>query len=212
MQVEQIEKPDDLYAPGAIEALIAFHHAQFGDARMEAGDEGDEGDEGEGTNGDGNGDEGSEGDEGKDEGEGGEGGEPKAKPEDELPEWARNELKRVRGEAANYRTKFREATEKLKEAKTPEEFEAATKAMAEVNERLEKENMRLKVGQRFKLPADLIEVLKGDTEEEVEEHAKKLQQYAPVEQRKGLKGGVDPTEDDDSESDPRKLARLSPRR
>jgi hypothetical protein len=36
-------KPTDLRAPGAIDNLLAFHKARFGDARMEEGGEGDEG-------------------------------------------------------------------------------------------------------------------------------------------------------------------------
>ena len=38
------QRPLDLHAPGALDALIAFHRAAFGDARMEADDSGGGGD------------------------------------------------------------------------------------------------------------------------------------------------------------------------
>ncbi|MGZ6852474.1 MAG: hypothetical protein ACXVGC_00165 [Mycobacteriaceae bacterium] len=44
-------KPTDLGAPGAIEDLLAFHRARFGDARMEEGTGGEGGNEGEGGDG-----------------------------------------------------------------------------------------------------------------------------------------------------------------
>ncbi len=45
--------------------------------------------------------------------------------EDDLPDWARKELAKVRNEAAGYRTRLRDAETKLSGAKSPEEFEAA---------------------------------------------------------------------------------------
>ncbi|WP_411089566.1 hypothetical protein [Streptomyces sp. 061-3] len=45
--------------------------------------------------------------------------------EDDLPDWARKDLTKVRGEAARYRTRLRDAEMKLGSAKSREEFEAA---------------------------------------------------------------------------------------
>lgn len=125
------------------------------------------------------------------------------KPEDnsaELPEWARNELSRVRSEAASYRTKLREHQEKYKDAKTPEEYEAATRELAETVSSLERQILVNSVAQAHKLPADLAALLKGADEAELTAHAKTLSKYAPVEEvpPTDLRGGLDPNDSDES--------------
>ena len=124
--------------------------------------------------------------------------------EDELPDWAREKLTKANSEAARYRTALREAEAKLLEAKTPEEFTAATGELTTAISNLERENVALK----FALPDDLAELLKGETREELEEHAKKLQKYAPKTPggKKELGGGLNPTEDPVGTLDPAKLA------
>lgn len=139
---------------------------------------------------------------------------PEVKPSDELPEWAQKELTSVRAEAANYRTKLREAEQALSGAKTPEEVAAAIAELTEQNAKLERSLLVRDVAAEFKLPAELAEVLKGDDIDALKEHAKKLAKFAPADEvhvPESLGGGLTPNDDDDTEMDPRKLARRTRR-
>lgn len=116
--------------------------------------------------------------------------------EDELPEWARNELERVRGEAASRRVALREAQEALSKAKTPEEVEAATKDFSDKIADLERQILVRDVAQSFGLPKELAEVLKGNNEEELKAHAKTLAQFAvQQEEPESLSGGLNPSDE-----------------
>ncbi|MET9861967.1 hypothetical protein ABZY93_22120 [Streptomyces smyrnaeus] len=128
-------------------------------------------------------------------------------PEDELPEWARKELTKVRGEAANYRTKLREAEKTLAEAKSPEEFEAARTELAAKIAELEHEVVVSKVARKYELPDELVPLLRGDDEAALDAVAKTLQKYAATPAPESLSGGLTPSDDEDDEMDPRKLAR-----
>jgi hypothetical protein len=134
------------------------------------------------------------------------------KPEDELPEWARKELTKVRGEAANYRTKLREAETSLQNAKTPEEFEAARSELSSRIAELEHQVVVTAVARKYELPDELVPLLKGDSEEALEAVAKTLSRYALTPAPESLGGGLTPSDDDDDEMDPRKLARRTRRR
>lgn len=119
--------------------------------------------------------------------------------EDELPEWARKKLTRTNAEAANYRTRLREAEAQLAEAKTTEEFETALADMREKNAALEAEIQRGNAARKYGLPDDLAARLQGSTPEELDADAKALAKYAasttaPPER---LSGGLDPTDSDD---------------
>jgi hypothetical protein len=133
-------------------------------------------------------------------------------PEDELPEWARKELTKVRGEAANYRTKLREAETSLQNAKTPEEFESARTELSKRIAELEHEVVVSKVARKFELPDELVPLLKGADEAALEAVAKTLQKYAVPAAPESLGGGLTPSDDNDDEMDPRKLARRTRRR
>lgn len=120
----------------------------------------------------------------------------------DLPEWARNELSRVRQEAADRRVQLREAQEALTKAKTPEEFAAATKELTEKVAVLERTILVNSVASQFDLPEALAARLKGDTKEELEADAKMLAQFAvPEVEPQTLRGGLNPS-DDDSSFDP----------
>ncbi|WJN63262.1 head scaffold protein [Streptomyces phage phiScoe54] len=134
------------------------------------------------------------------------------KPEDELPEWARKELTKVRGEAANYRTKLREAETSLQNAKTPEEFESARTELSKRIAELEHEVVVSKVARKYELPDELVPLLTGADEAALEAVAKTLQKYAVPAAPESLGGGLTPSDDDDDEMDPRKLARRTRRR
>lgn len=132
-------------------------------------------------------------------------------PEDELPDWAKKELKSVRGEAANYRTKLRDAEKKLTDAKTPEEHAAAVEALRVENASLAKSVLMGTVARKYDLPDELAELLKGDDEAALEKHAKTLQKFAVSTSPESLSGGLSPDDGDDGETDPRKLARRTRR-
>lgn len=127
---------------------------------------------------------------------------------DELPEWARKKLTKANSEAARYRTELREAQEKLQSAKTVEEFEAATKELADKNAELEQALLRERVARKHNLPDALADRLRGSTEEELVADAKALAKLvaAPDDaDPSSLGGGLDPS--DDADFDPVKAAR-----
>ncbi|MCC2278897.1 hypothetical protein LKL35_26225 [Streptomyces sp. ET3-23] len=131
--------------------------------------------------------------------------------EDALPEWARKELAKVRGEAANYRTRLRDAETKLGEAKSPDEFEAALSELRAQNAELERSVLRASVARKYELPDDLADALRGEDEAALAAHAKVLAKYIPAPAPQSLGGGLTPDDGEDGEMDPRKLARLSRR-
>lgn len=125
----------------------------------------------------------------------------------------------LRNEAASWRTKLREAEDKLKDAKTPEELEALRQEMAKEREDADKkaaetahqllvENVALKFG----LPEKLAKKLTGKTREELESDAKELAEFAPKkadednEDDTPLEGGLSPRNRDSDPDDPRALA------
>lgn len=137
-------------------------------------------------------------------------GEQSTSAEDELPDWARKELAKVRNEAAGYRTRLRDAETKLSEAKSPEEFEAAVADVKTKNADLERSPIST-VARQFDLPEALAGRLHGETPEELEADAKALQALVTPAAPSSLAGGLDPSDEDDGEMDPRKLARRTRR-
>lgn len=106
---------------------------------------------------------------------------------DGLPEefkWVATELTEARSQAARYRTERNtertlaaDLKTRLEGAVTAEDFEAARndwdgKLKAMVRER---------IIEKHKLPEDLAELLKGDDEASLAEHAAKLAKYVPAE-------------------------------
>jgi hypothetical protein len=130
---------------------------------------------------------------------------------DALPEWVRKELTSTRAEAANYRTKLRDAEAKLAGAKTPEEFEAAKAELSAKVAELEKSVTVATVARKFELPDELAALLKGDTPEELEACAKTLQKYATPAEPKALDGGLNPGTAGDNADDPAAAARRAVR-
>lgn len=130
---------------------------------------------------------------------------PEKKDDDEsaLPDWAQKELTRARGEAAKYRTQRNELQDKLKDAKTPEDIEAATREYVEKVEGLELQLTRERIARQFSLPDELAERLRGATEEELKADAKALQKFArPSRGSDDPRGGLDPSSEKDA-SDPK---------
>lgn len=127
-------------------------------------------------------------------GEGDEGEESKLSHEDAL-----KALAKVRKENAATRTRLREAEDKLKDAKTPEEFEAAKDEILNASATDARDLLVENVALRHKLPDELADALKGETKEELEAHAKVLAKFATPEPSNDpdLGGGLDPNENPD---------------
>lgn len=185
-----------------IEALLEFHRNTFGDARMEGTEEGSEGASGGsgepgGTEAGGEGSKGSEGSEELD------------------PAKLRKLLKDANAEAARYRTRLRDAETQLTElsgkAQSVEDFQKATAELQAKNAELELQVVRGRVASEFSLPTDLAEVLKGEDEKSLKEHAKKLAKFARTDPE-DFGGGLSPRDKDELGNDPRKLRQVSPRR
>lgn len=105
----------------------------------------------------------------------------------------------------------------LREAKKAAEQEAAGATEADQRiKALEAENLRIRIGARNGLPDELIDRLRGDTEEEILADAEKLLGIVagrkPPTRRpnESLRGGTQPSQEPD-ETDPRKLAASIPR-
>lgn len=116
------------------------------------------------------------------------------------------ELGRVRAEAASRRTRVRELEDSLKEAKTPDEVNAAISEFQEKLAAAEQQITMRDVADAHDIPKDLRSFLTGKTEEELVAQAKALQKFATPAPPATLSGGVEPDDDDDGEYDPGKLA------
>ncbi len=118
--------------------------------------------------------------------------------EDDLPDWARKELTRVRKEAAAKRTALKEAQEQLANAKTPEEFEAAKTEFQSKIDALEYEVAKSKVLRENNIPVEYEDLLDGVPADKLEEKAKKLATLANAraasdeDDLDDLLGGLDP--------------------
>jgi hypothetical protein len=116
---------------------------------------------------------------------------------------------RANGEAAKYRTKLREVESRLAEAKTQADIDSAVADLKAENDRLAREVLVSKAVRAAKLPDELVDRLKGETEAELIEDAKKLAAMfgvTNVAPPREPAGGLTPNEDSDDELDPRKLA------
>lgn len=116
---------------------------------------------------------------------------------------ARDKIRKVNSENRNLRKRTAEAEAKLKGAD-----ESGQKVTA-----LEADNLRLRIGLKHGLHADLIDRLQGSTEEELLEDAEKLldlfggAKKPPTQQpREKLRGGGDPTQASSGIEDVNKFA------
>jgi hypothetical protein len=112
--------------------------------------------------------------------------ETKTDPWDGIPEefaWAKSAVESANREAAARRVALREAEDKLKDAKTPEEFTAAMDQFKASEEKLTVDLERERAARKHKLDDDVLEFLTGTTAEQIEAQAAKLA---------GLKPGVTP--------------------
>lgn len=147
----------------------------------------------------------------------GEAEKPAEKPALTLEE-ALSEVTKTRGEAANYRTRAKQAEEALKNAKTLDEVNAIVAQMTEERTASERTLLAENVALKHNLPEALAARLQGSTREELEADAKALAALLPpVEEEivpEHLSGGLSPHDERNSEpTDPGELARKhAPRR
>lgn len=113
------------------------------------------------------------------------------------------EVEQTRREAANYRTRLREAEAKLADAKTPEDIEAAVQEFRDKNAALERDLIVTKVVSKYGLPDALAARLQGTDEATLDADAKALAALviAPKSTPESLSGGLTPGEGDE-EFDP----------
>ena len=110
---------------------------------------------------------------------------------------AREKIRKVNSENRNLRKRASEAEAKAKESEGNDGKMTA----------LEAENLRLRIGVKHGLHGDLVERLKGNTEEELLEDAEKLLELfggkkPPTQQpREKLRGGGDPTQQHNEDLD-----------
>lgn len=109
----------------------------------------------------------------------------KTDPWDGLPSefaWAKQAVERANSEAASRRVALRDAEDKLKEAKTPEDVQAAVKEFADKANALEVSLAKERAARKHKLADDVLEFLTGATEEQIEAQAAKLASLKPANQ------------------------------
>ena len=158
-----------------------------------------------GTETEGNEPEGTEGDESDEpEGDEDEGGE-------ELPKEVKSKIAKLNREANGLRTRLRELEEKLTGAKTPEEVAKVTAELTEDNGRLTRELAVEKALRKHGLEEGDAVLLTATTPEEIAAQAERI--ASRIGGGSGpLRGGLDPTDEDNEPSDPGELAKKYGRR
>lgn len=125
----------------------------------------------------------------------------KTDPWEGLPEewaWTKTSVENANREAASRRVALREAEDKLKGAKTPEDVQTAVAEFAKKASDLETTLAKERAARKHKLDDDVLEFLTGSTEEQIEAQAAKLASLKPASQeplvvtRPAPSGGVTP--------------------
>jgi hypothetical protein len=136
-----------------------------------------------------------------------------------LPSWAREELTRVRNEAAARRVELKTVREELAKAKSPEEYQAAIDGYEKRIAELEFTATRDAVAREFNLPPVLADLLKGEDADALKAHAKELAAFAPKEESTSpapnlndLSGGLRPNQGGGDDIDPAEVVKRIRRR
>jgi hypothetical protein len=122
----------------------------------------------------------------------------KADPWEGIPDewsWTKNAVESANREAASRRVALRELEDKTKDAKTPEEFNAAVAEWTAKQDSLATELERERAARKHGLADDVLEFLTGKTPEEIEKQASKLAGFKPsrVITQPPPSGGVTPS-------------------
>ncbi len=116
---------------------------------------------------------------------------------DDLPAWARAEVKRLRAENAKRRTTNTELTEKLASAKSPEEFEAAVSELQAANAQLERDATVAKLQHQHGLDDDVVALLEDVPTEKLADRAAALARLSAGPVERDPSGGLTPDDGDD---------------
>lgn len=134
---------------------------------------------------------------------------------DELPEWARKELKKARAEAAARRVENKTLAEKLAAAVTPEDHMKIVEELRQENAKLTRQQTISSLVEELELPAKASALIKGDTPEELREAAEALAAILPkrdpdlpppLDPQGGRQPGRPPA------ADPKELAKIAAKR
>lgn len=93
--------------------------------------------------------------------------------------WTKGAVESANREAASRRVALREVEDKLKEAKTPEEVQAATAEYQKKADELTAQLARERAARKHSLTDEVLEFLTGTTEEQIEAQAAKLAALKP---------------------------------
>ena len=93
--------------------------------------------------------------------------------------WTKSAVESANREAASRRVALRELEDKVKTAKTPEEFDAARAEFAQKEQQLTQSLARERAARKHKLDDDILEFLTGTTDEQIEAQAAKLAAFKP---------------------------------
>jgi len=132
--------------------------------------------------------------------------------ESDLPDWAKAKLSKANKEAGKYRTQLRELQTRLEGAKTPEEVAAITGELTETNTTLARELAVERALRKHHLSDDDAVFLTAGTAEEIAKQAEALASRIGTTEPMRLRGGLDPTDDDNDSDDPGELAKKYGRR
>lgn len=130
---------------------------------------------------------------------------PPANSIDSLPDWAKKELTDTRAEAANYRTKLRDAEQKLSTAKSPEDIEAAVKEFRENNAKLERDLALANASKGLSdEQAAILAAMSWQTPEDLTKHVEAIRKLTPAKEDDDLtppgkpRGGLNPGDEPDT--------------
>lgn len=133
--------------------------------------------------------------------EGGDGTSEEETTDEEVPaDVLRANLTKANQEAARYRTRLREVEQALAARKTDEEIQTLLDNLTTERETNERSLLIENVALKHSLPAELAELLKGNTREELDAHATALAKFAPKSESDDvppgdLNGGLNPGND-----------------
>ncbi|MFE3144741.1 hypothetical protein [Streptomyces scopuliridis] len=121
--------------------------------------------------------------------------------EDDLPEWARKELRSVRDEAAKRRNEAKALKTQLESAKSPADYAAVEQRAADFEADLNRERL----ARKYDLPDVIAKRIQGASDDEREADAKALAAELTKTASTDVRGGLDPTDTAD-DNDPAALA------
>ena len=124
-----------------------------------------------------------------------------------LPEKVRDTIKKANREAEGLRKRLKDLEDKLTGAKTPEEVAAVTTELTQTNEALTLDLARERALRKHGLEEDDLVLLTASSPEDIDKQAERIASRIGGGGTGSLKGGLDPTDEDDEPTDPGELAK-----